>query len=449
MGSYQCGCRNGYETFTTYDRDLKMDIPSCSDIDECTSQGLCPDNSVCLNTPGNYTCECNKGFEGHLCTDIDECMINATCHGDAECSNNEGSYDCSCKVGYHGNGKVCRKGQCDDRSCPTNQKCVSPSTLTCQCKKGFRFEKVKDSCQDINECLLGGYCSQNSSCVNSEGSSSCSCNPGYFGDGKICRKGNCTEDLCSVNEECVSPMTLDCRCKPGFERNGTGFCIDTDECSNNKNNCDAAATCSNEIGAYTCFCNSGFYGNGYSCEDINECEKGLHDCHADATCVNTMGNFTCRCNKGFSCRNRWILVVNSWQRSVSLMIDGRGESKEVKFELGDTVQVSDSCSITWQGKMYVFGGSHQARQIAVVGKCKLKSKGKLPFEMIAGACAQRNNAEVFICFENINDFETHRNCHRATDPLMKGFSKLPKSTHYHQYISIAVTKGKLSGHIKE
>lgn len=36
-----------------------------ADIDECSaSTGLCPQQALCMNTDGNYTCTCNSGYTG-------------------------------------------------------------------------------------------------------------------------------------------------------------------------------------------------------------------------------------------------------------------------------------------------------------------------------------------------------------------------------------------------
>ena len=85
---------------------------SSADIDEC-ERGIanCNINTMCINTPGGFTCGCLRGMigDGVDCTDIDECDLPETngCHEDALCVNTEGSYVCSCLPGFEGNGRVC------------------------------------------------------------------------------------------------------------------------------------------------------------------------------------------------------------------------------------------------------------------------------------------------------------------------------------------------------
>ena len=99
--------------------------------------------------------------------------------------------------------------------------------------------------------------------------------------------------------------------------------------------------------------------------------------------------------------------------------------------------------------MYIFGGQYYPKQISVVDGCKVrKLRSKLDFDMNAGACAQRHNAEIFICFyredwtgEDEYGHGAYENCQRATGPLEK-FSRLPNSTFEHNDARIAVTSGK-------
>ena len=140
--------------------------------------------------------------------------------------------------------------------------------------------------------------------------------------------------------------------------------------------------------------------------------------------------------------NTWILVLNTrYSSNKPLIIDGKGRSKETEFTYGSETEVHGSCSIIWQGAMYIFGGYTYRRQISVVDQCRLTKIGTLPFNMNFGACAQRNNQDVFICFEDYEDSSTFKNCYRATGPL-EMFNNLPSSTHTHSNTRIAVTSGK-------
>lgn len=48
-------------------------------------------------------------------------------------------------------------------------------------------EDGSSSCVDINECNVGNHvCSPDAYCVNTEGSHTCHCRPGFSGDGRSC-----------------------------------------------------------------------------------------------------------------------------------------------------------------------------------------------------------------------------------------------------------------------
>ena len=98
---------------------------------------------------------------------------------------------------------------------------------------------------------------------------------------------------------------------------------DINECSSNTDNCHPDSICRNSVGSFTCTCNSGFTGNGVSCSgihfnnkktnlsvkinfkwlyvfvlDIDECRSVPCDTHA--TCINNPGLFSCYCNSGYT-----------------------------------------------------------------------------------------------------------------------------------------------------
>ena len=72
--------------------------------------------------------------------------------------------------------------------------------------------------------------------------------------------------------------------------------------------------------------------------------------------------------------------------------------------------------------------------------------GNLQFNMVFGACGQRDNAEIFICFPNRYDDQTSKTCYRSsgindyTDGL-KDLTELPQSIHRHRSTRIGVTSG--------
>ena len=60
------------------------------------------------------------------------------------------------------------------------------------------------------------------------------------------------------------------------------------------------ATCYNNIGSFTCQCNTGFFdieGNG-NCLDVDECLSGVAICPRQTECKNTIGSYDCPCIAG-------------------------------------------------------------------------------------------------------------------------------------------------------
>ncbi|KYK70539.1 microneme protein MIC7 [Toxoplasma gondii TgCatPRC2] len=131
---------------------------ACKDINECEEPDHCPENSVCINTPGSYRCECKTGFakdaEG-MCTGKDFCVTgeNGCDPNFATCTPVVGSYACACKDGFQGSG---RKGECKPLPgseykacellglhCGRYQGCASDNAGSYRCAALTKVQQVK------------------------------------------------------------------------------------------------------------------------------------------------------------------------------------------------------------------------------------------------------------------------------------------------------------------
>ena len=140
-------------------------------------------NGECLDTPGNYSCSCESGYEGRNGQiDINECHNGHRCVI-GSCENINGGYRCICPNGYYGEYCQYDMDECELHSC-LHGRCLDGSgSYKCACDSGFTG---MDCEQDIDECQISKIC-HHGECTNTAGGYKCECSDPYHG--KNCNIG--------------------------------------------------------------------------------------------------------------------------------------------------------------------------------------------------------------------------------------------------------------------
>ena len=299
--------------------------PTTSQTTPTTSSTTTPTNSEEPDTGGSTV-------EQPDCTDVRFADSNI----ETDDSPDSGTLTVSCPDGYNPQGEnvfTCQNGQwsSDGRNGNINDP-ISADIF---------------SCQDIDECITNP-CHTNATCVNRDGSFTCTCNDGYDGDGFDCTLQDvpnpCDPNPCNPpNGDCAlneADGSFTCTCNDGYTGDNCQTQDVPDPCSTV--DCGQHGSCSDG----SCICSDGY--GGTSCQDINECDGGTNPCGENSTCTNTDGSFTCACNNGFSgtddgtsCTDTFRLNLNAGTSGCN---DYSGDYKIFRSDQGDTVFYPDQDS---------------------------------------------------------------------------------------------------------
>ncbi|VDL86628.1 unnamed protein product [Nippostrongylus brasiliensis] len=200
------------------------------------SKYSCPENSVCINLPGTYFCNCTEGFAPKVgsiclssffglplekCADINECEMNLhDCEPSQLCENTV----IDLKRTSNFKGAVARGAQ----------------------GRFYVFKAITDCSQQEDICDRHAFCIKSLKL--------CLCQTGYVGDGITCNdKGAFCAGGCGLHAICYNQT---CQCMEGFVGDPRTRCIDVNECESDDRCAGVGEWCVNKLGGHIC-CSTG------------------------------------------------------------------------------------------------------------------------------------------------------------------------------------------------
>uniref|UniRef100_W5KAE5 Si:ch73-105b23.6 n=1 Tax=Astyanax mexicanus TaxID=7994 RepID=W5KAE5_ASTMX len=214
--------------------------------------GVCPPPTVSENKQG-YKC-----FENF-------CLppFPAPCHPMANCYSTGYNYTCSCKPGFTGDGKKCTIDECQNPAACPNAKyeCVNtPGSSYCSCR--YHSTEDSDGCWNVFNVSMEQILSQgfqnkfyNASIMPAD----------------LVTENGLSEYRINVSSDTPHWYVLDYLKRAGRYYSITAAYVDLNECKGNETLCTSPAVCYNTYGGYRCVC------NGTDLKEAQSCILSLED----------------------------------------------------------------------------------------------------------------------------------------------------------------------------
>eukprot|EP01116_Phalansterium_solitarium_P005001 TRINITY_DN1625_c0_g1_i5.p1 TRINITY_DN1625_c0_g1~~TRINITY_DN1625_c0_g1_i5.p1 ORF type:complete len:2391 (+),score=774.34 TRINITY_DN1625_c0_g1_i5:133-7305(+) len=149
-------------------------------------------------------------------------------------------------------------------ACFNNADCLANLTLVCSAVKLRCLGAPGAACMYNSQCVEGTYCSIQNNCTAVQCAAVSAPAGGQLKLSNLGRYPSTANYTCSSGYTMAGTPVATCN-YDGSWTSGAPTCIDINECATNSGGCSPFATCNNTIGSYTCTCQSGMLGDGFTC----------------------------------------------------------------------------------------------------------------------------------------------------------------------------------------